>query len=267
VSNWKNHNEYWEYLEPRLAIHLANSVDSEVVAALMECLKHFSFCTEGLKAKIKANKLIAPKLDLFLVFGLDHLRCANLLYKNLNLAPAAISARATLENWVNLRFIVKDKRPKHFADLYFRYQEIFKLMSLKKSPFLDPLSSEDEKKVLSENPEWVDNETGRLFKQTHWTAKKGMTFMTMLSNLKMEKYYSLYKTCSQFTHASSITINLYNSPNGFGAIAQEIQSRRMCLLIAIFAMETLTDYCNFFKVDYGYQEHHLIIERLNKLSK
>ena len=264
MSNWKNRNEYWSDVSPRLAEHLEKSINRGALEVLEESLKFFCFYGEDLPSKIKANNKVSPKLDLFIVFAQDQLRSSPILYRNLNLAPAAIAARAAFENCVSQRFIINNSDPAKLADMYHRFKDIIKLKGHRNSPFLSPLPPAEEAKILGANPEWVDQATGKLVDRPHWTGKSGITFEQMVQQLGMKDYYSLYRTTSNFVHASPITLNLYNSPKGFGAISAEIQARRMCLLIAIFALETLIDYCKFFGVDYDAKEHHELTVHINK---
>ena len=266
MAEWKSRTEYWADVGPRIKGFLENQRRADVVSALEKCLEFFSYNSEDLSKRATANTAIVPKLDLFVVYAHDQIRAAPILYSNFNLAPAAIAARATFENCVSQRYIIKNADSAKLADQYNRFKDIEKIRGHRNSPFLSPLSDAEESKILDKNPEWRDADTGKLVKKPHWTGKSGTTFEQLVQAVDMKDYYSLYRTTSAFVHASPITLNLYVSGRGLGSISTEIQARRMCLLIAMFALETLVDYCKFFGVTYDAKDYYEITCELNRLT-
>lgn len=266
MSKWKNVQEYWADLLPRLTEYLQKSRKQPVSEFLRDGLIFFSFHSEDLGSKVRANSHIHPKLDLFVAYAHDQLRAAPVLYENLNLAPAAISARAAFENYVSLSFITSSTDAAVLADRYHRFKDIEKLKGLRNSPFLDPLPEEEEKRILAANPEWVDSTSGKLVKKPHWTGINGMSVETMVKQIGKADYYSLYRTTSSFVHASPITVNLYSSFGQLRSVSSENQSRRMSLLIALFALETLVEYCRFFSITYDYPGYLALMTKVSELN-
>jgi hypothetical protein len=202
-----------------------------------------------------------------MVYAFDQIRSAIVLYSNLNLAPTAISARATFENYVNLNFIINGGNPELYADRYNRFRNILRLKAHRNSQVLGKLSSQEEAEILSKNPDWIDNSTGKIQKKVHWTAIPGMNLEQLTQKLDISDYYSIYRSTSQFIHASPITSNLYNQPGkGMGVISSELQARRMSLMIALFALETLKEFCNFYEVGYDKDIYLSLVAEISRLS-
>lgn len=263
----KDYIEYWDDVGPRLEKYLQSQHNNDVINVLNTCIGYFSYVTEDMGQKVQQNKKLSPKLDLFMVFAHDQLRGALPLYLNLNLAPTANSARCSFENWINLKYIFESGFPFMFADRYNRYSEILRLKAHRNSTVLPKLTPEEEKSIISKNPDWIDPFTGKLSKKPHWTAMHGINLEIMTKKLGISEYYSVYRSTSQFTHASSITGNLYrNGQNSMGAIGIETQCRRMALLVAIFTMDTLNDFCLFFDISIDKKQFMGILKELQRLS-
>ncbi|MEQ1722664.1 MAG: DUF5677 domain-containing protein [Pseudobdellovibrio sp.] len=261
----KNYFDYWADVNPRLNSYLTANTNIKFIKALTDSIAFYSYISEDIGKKITRNKDISPKLDLFLVFALDQLRAALPLYTNLNLGPSAICTRATFENLVTIRFIVKDSYPSLYADRYNRFKDITKLKAHKSSTFLRKLSPQDEQSILAANPEWVDSTTGKLFKKTHWSAIYGMNFEQLVGRTNLKDYYSIYRTTSQFMHANSITVNMYSLNGGIRVMGSESHVRKFASLTALFALETIKDYSDFFGVNVDAETYHGIIKPLHDL--
>lgn len=262
----KNHEEYWKDVFPRLQTYLHNETKQDIKDIIFTCLAFYGFLTEDIGQKIKKNQAISPKLDLFLVFAFDQLRAALVLYENLNLSPLAISARATFENSVSIRFITSNADPDKYADRYHRYKDIVRLKAHRNSLILPPLTEQEVNLIKTNCPEWFLPD-GKLKKNPHWTAIDGMSFEQLVNKADMKDYYSIYRTTSQFVHASPITVNMYKGPKGMGAIAFEKRAKEFALIICIFSLETLKDYLLFFGVEFDQGYFLGLLTKLNKLSQ
>lgn len=263
----KSHEEYWADVYPRLEAYLQSQTRQDIKDIIYTTIAFYAYVTEDIGSKITKQNSIAPKLDLFLVYSFDQLRGVLPLYENLNLAPLAISARATFENAANLTFITSHVDPLKYADLYERFKEIQRLKVHQTSTLLPKLTDAEIAAIKTRCHEWFDGTTGKLKKPMHWTAIGGMNFEQLVTQADMKDYYSLYRTTSQFVHASSVTQNMYRGANGVGAIAKETNSRQFALLICIFSLESLKNYCLFFGVNFDQGYFLGLLKKINELSQ
>lgn len=261
----KDHESYWNDVYPRLAQHLATETKQEIKDIIFTCNAFYGFLTEDVGQKVREHKNIHPRLDLFLVFAFDQLRAALVLYENLNLSPLAISARASFENLASIKFITSNADPAKFASLYERYKDIVRLKAHSLSDNLGPIPQAEIERIKQVCPEWFKSD-GTLKKKPHWTAIDGMSFEQLVEKIKMEEYYSLYRTTSNFVHASPITQNMYKGPKGLGAISDERRARQFALLICLFTLDTLKEYVVFFGVEFDQNYFLGLIKKVSELA-
>ncbi|MBK8202567.1 MAG: hypothetical protein IPK68_09735 [Bdellovibrionales bacterium] len=263
---YKSHEEYWQDVFPRLQTYLDGETKQDIKDIIFTCLAFYGYLTEDIGQKIRKNQVVNPKLDLFLIFAFDQLRAALVLYENLNLSPLAISARATFENSVSIHFITSNADSAKYADLYHRYKGIVRLKAHRNSLILPSLTEPEINIIKASCPEWFLPD-GKLKKNPHWTAIDGMSFEQLVNQVGMKDYYSIYRTTSQFVHASPITVNMYKGPKGMGAIALEKRSKEFALLVCIFSLEILKDYLLFFDVEFDQGYFLGLMKKLNELSQ
>lgn len=246
-----DHIDYWNRVSPRLLRYVQDQRDQAFDQVLLEALALYSFITEGLKTKATKNSESVEKLGSMVVLTQDILR--GLIASHRELSPVSLAAlnRIAIEIHINLRFITGSSDPIKYADRYFRFQEIEKLIHDEKrlDPDLSMLPAGKKEEIKKTCPEWIEP-TGKL--KTYWTAESALRKVIDIAKAAgLEgEYRGMYSMTSKFIHGSAIVTSLYSGPRGVNAIGQRAFCKRLASITLDYCTNILKDLCSFFGVTY-----------------
>lgn len=244
-----DHFEYWKRVGAKVSSHVHGQRDQAFDQALIEGLALYSFITEDFRAKTTKNTDLVEKLGAMLILTQDILRGLLAAHRELSPVSLATLTRVAAEVHFNLRFIVSGPDPAKYADRYFRYQEIEKLIHDSKRPqselsMLSPGTKDEIKKTC---PEWI-KPSGEF--RTYWTAEPTLMKIAQVAKAAglEDDYRDMYSTTSKFVHGSALVTNLYRGPHGVGAVGQRALCKQLATLALGYCTKNLKDFCEFFGV-------------------
>ncbi|MBL7557663.1 MAG: hypothetical protein JNM24_17670 [Bdellovibrionaceae bacterium] len=244
-SNWM---EYWQDVEPRLALYVNKRLNKDALEHLNCSLALYSFTTENWISKIKKNNETSLILSIFLIQVQDILRGLVSEYRNQTLTPIALMVRTVFEIKANLMYMIKSPEAISLIDKFDRFKNLEKFLGKKGSVFFDNPTDQEAQEVMAKCNEWFIG--GKLIdSQPHWSAKKGINLRKICEashvNL-LNEYISTYKLNSKFTHGSPIINNMYSNQS----IPLHVHTMHLAFLGAGDCMKVLHLLCEFFGVDF-----------------
>lgn len=128
MATYASPRDYWKGVGPRLRAHLESQRDRKFEAALTEGVARFSFAVAGFSKRAARNQELLPKVTGLLVVNHDVVLSVLPAYVHLSPATLAALARIAFEAHVNFSFIAASDDPAKWADRYFRFGEVEKLL-------------------------------------------------------------------------------------------------------------------------------------------